>query len=127
MSSSIRFFICGSALRGEPDHGVLEDAVFLGEIRTAPEYRMHSVDGRHPAVFLVDRDGVAIAGELYELTPEQHRRLLGQEPPGLYEDDVVLEDRTRARAMLFPRALVEERGYPDVSSRGGWRGGERAP
>lgn len=39
-----RFFICGSDMRGEPDHAVLEGARFLGEVQTAPVYRMHSVN-----------------------------------------------------------------------------------
>jgi gamma-glutamylaminecyclotransferase len=120
LSLTIRFFICGSALRGQPDHAVLEGATFLREVLTAPRYRIHSVKDAHPAVYLVERDGVSVAGELYELTAEQHERLLAQEPPGLYEDDVVFEDGSTARAMLFPRAFVEERGYADISSYGGW-------
>lgn len=120
MSPTIRFFICGSALRGQPDHGVLQGAKFLGEIRTAPRYRMLSVNNAHPGVSMVKRDGVPLAGELYELTPAQHERLLAQEPPDLYEDDVILEDGSTARAMLFPRSLVEECGYSDISSYGGW-------
>lgn len=116
----IRFFICGSALRGQPDHGVLEETRFLGAIRTAPGYRMHSVDGRHPGIYRVSAGGVAILGELYELTGEQHEALLAQEPPGLYEEDVALEDGSFARAMLFPRDVVEARGYADVSEFGGW-------
>jgi gamma-glutamylaminecyclotransferase len=120
MSSAIRFFICGSALHGQPDHRILEGATFLREVRTAPRYRIHSVADTHPAVYGVERDGVAVTGELYELTVAQHATLLAQEPPGLYEDDVLLEDGSTARAMLFPRAVVEDRGYADISWYGGW-------
>ena len=116
----MRFFICGSALREQPDHGVLDGVAFLGEARTAPHYRMHSVNGKHPGVYRVDDGGVSLAGELYDFTPAQHAALLAQEPPGLYEDDVILEDGSSARAMLFSRALIEERGYPDISHHGGW-------
>ena len=116
----MRFFICGSALRGQPDHGVLDGVKFLGEARTEPRYRMHSVNDKHPAVYQVDDGGVSLAGELYDFTPEQHAALLAQEPPGLYEDDVMLADGSVARAMLFPRALVEQHGYPDISRHGGW-------
>ncbi|HEY1656245.1 MAG TPA: gamma-glutamylcyclotransferase [Candidatus Tumulicola sp.] len=122
----IRFFICGSALRGQPDHAVLEEARFLGEARTESRYRIHSVDDVHPAVYAVERDGVAIAGELYELTHAQYLALLAREPPNLYEDDVALEDGSHARAMLFPRGLVEERGCADISSYGGWAAYKRA-
>ena len=120
MTGAIRFFICGSALRGQPDHHVLDGARFLGEQRSAPRYRMHTVDDRHPAVYEVINDGVAVLGELYELSRDQHRALLAQEPPNLYEGDIVLEDGSRARAMLFPRGLVDERRYPDISRFGGW-------
>lgn len=120
MNSTVRFFICGSALRGQPDHGVLDGVTFLGEAFTAPSYRMHSVNDVHPAVYAVERDGVSIAGELYELTPAQRLTLLAQEPPGLYEDRVVLEDGSAARAMLFPHDVVVARGYPDISAHRGW-------
>lgn len=116
----IRFFICGSALRGQPDHENLGDATFLCEARTAPQYRMHSTNDIHPAVYRVEHGGIAIAGELYELTPEQHRALLAQEPPDLYEDTIVLEDGSTVRAMLYPRALAEARAYADISEYGGW-------
>jgi len=120
MSDTVRFFICGSALRGQPDHRVLDGARFLGAMRTASRYRMHSVDDRHPAIYEVSNNGVAVLGELYELSRDQHHALLAQEPPNLYETGVVLEDGSRARAMLFPQRLVDERSYPDISQFGGW-------
>lgn len=120
MNDTVRFFICGSVLRGQPDHHVVDEARFLGELRTAPRYRMHSVDGRHPAVYEVSSGGVALLGELYELSRGQYRALLAQEPAHLYEGHVVLADGSQARAMLFPRELVEERLYPDISQFGGW-------
>ena len=120
MNPPIRFFICGSALRGQPDHGNLNGAQFAGEARTAPCYRIHSVNDEHPAVYRVDEDGVSISGELYELTAAQHMALLQAEPPDLYEDAVMLDDGSFAQAMIYPRALVEERGHPDISRYGGW-------
>lgn len=81
---------------------------------------MHSVEGRHPGIYRVPSGGVSVLGELYELTSEQHERLLAQEPPGLHEEQVSLEDGSFARAMLFPRDVIETRGYPDVSEFGGW-------
>jgi gamma-glutamylaminecyclotransferase len=126
VTDTIRFFICGSALRGQPDHHVLTGARFIGEARTAARYRMHSVDGWHPAVYRVSTGGVSLGGELYELSPALHDALLAQEPPGLYEDDVILEDGSIARAMCFPRDVVEERGYPDISTYGSWTAYKRA-
>lgn len=116
----MRFFICGSALRGQPDHKNLGEAKFLGEVRTAPKYRLHSVRDQHPGVFEAESDGVSIAGELYEFTDEQHEHLLANEPPDLYEAPIELEDGSMVNAMIYPRHLIEERGFQDISHHGGW-------
>jgi len=117
----VRFFICGSALRGQPDHKNLGDAKFLGEARTAPRYRLHSVRDQHPGIYEVESGGISIAGELYEFTPEQHEQLLESEPPDLYEAPIVLDDGSSVSAMIYPRSLIEERGYKDISEYGGWK------
>jgi gamma-glutamylaminecyclotransferase len=114
------FFICGSALRGQPDHGNLGDARFLREAKTKPLYRLHSVEDKHPGIYEVGDGGVSIAGEVYELTDEQHANLLASEPPDLYEAPVQLEDGSSVNAMIYPRELIEQRGYKDISQHGGW-------
>lgn len=116
----MRFFICGSALRGQPDHKNLDDAKFLGEARTASRYRLHSVRDQHPGIYEVDSGGISIAGELYEFTPEQHEHLLENEPRDLYEAPIVLDDGSTASAMIYPRTLIVERGFQDISEYGGW-------
>ena len=116
----MRFFICGSALRGQPDHANLGDAKFLGEAQTAPKYRLHSVKDQHPGVYEVPQGGVSIKGELYEFTDEQHAHLMANEPPDLYEAPVELSDGSFVNAMVYPRALIDERGYQDISHHGGW-------
>jgi gamma-glutamylaminecyclotransferase len=116
----MHFFICGSALRGQPDHGNLGSAKFVREAKTAPRYRLHSVEDKHPGIYEVAEGGISIAGEVYELTDEQHRDLLASEPPNLYEAPIELDDGSTVMAMIYPRALIEERGYRDVSEYGGW-------
>lgn len=116
----MRFFICGSALRGQPDHGNLQDAVFLGEARTAPRYRLHSVNDQHPGIFEVPEGGISIAGELYELTDAQHAHLISTEPPNLYEAPIELDDGERVSAMIYPAELIERLGWRDISDYGGW-------
>lgn len=115
------FFICGSALRGEPDHGNLGDARFLGEAFTAPKYRMVSVNGLHPGIYEVDAGGVSIAGELYELTDAQHRSLISAEPPNLYESSIELRDGSAVSAMLYPIERIEALGLSDISEFGSWQ------
>lgn len=114
------FFICGSALRGQPDHGNLGSARFVREAKTKPIYRLHSVEDQHPGIYEVAEGGVAIAGEIYEMTDEQHAHLLATEPPNLYEAPIQLDDGSRVNAMIYPRELIEQRGYRDISQYGGW-------
>ncbi len=116
----MQFFICGSALRGQPDHGNLSGARFVREARTKPIYRLHSVDDQHPGIYEVGEGGVSIAGEVYEMSDEQHAHLLATEPPNLYESPVQLDDGSSVNAMIYPREMIEQRGYPDISEHGGW-------
>ncbi|MEO0408597.1 MAG: gamma-glutamylcyclotransferase [Cyanobacteria bacterium P01_A01_bin.135] len=114
-------FICGSALRGQPDHQNLQSATFLRAANTTPSYRLHAVkDGWHPGIYAVDSDGISIPGELYQLTAEQYQYLLANEPPHMYPAEVTLEGGGSAIAMLYPQALIEEQGWPDISEYGGW-------
>jgi gamma-glutamylcyclotransferase (GGCT)/AIG2-like uncharacterized protein YtfP len=116
----MQFFICGSALRGQPDHGNLGGATFVRETKTKPIYRLHSVRDQHPGIYEVAEGGVSIAGEIYEMSDEQHAALLASEPPDLYEAPIQLEDGTSVPAMIYPRELIEERGFADISHFGGW-------
>jgi gamma-glutamylaminecyclotransferase len=116
----MRFFICGSALRGQPDHHNLAGATFVGEATTAPRYRLHSVNDQHPGIYEVPTGGIAIAGEIYEMSDEQHAHLISTEPPNLYEAPIVLADGTPVNAMIYPRDLIEKNGFQDISHYGGW-------
>ena len=120
-NSPIRFFICGSALRGQPDHQNLLAAKFISAARTQPNYRLHAAaDGWHPAIYEVVENGISIPGEVYELTAEQYEHLLSTEPPNMYPAEIRLEDGERLTAMLYPRELVEKYNWPDISAYGGW-------
>jgi gamma-glutamylcyclotransferase (GGCT)/AIG2-like uncharacterized protein YtfP len=116
----VRFFICGSALTGQPDHKNLGAAKLVGEAQTAPKYRLHSVRGEHPGIYEVAQGGVSIKGEIYEMSEEQHAHLISTEPPDLYEAPIELEDGSQVSAMLYPRDLIMQRNYPDISQYGGW-------
>lgn len=114
-------FICGSALRGQPDHGNLQDARFIREASTVPSYRLHAVkDGWHPGIYPVEAGGVSIPGELYALTAAQYEHLVSTEPPHMYPAEVALEGGGRAIAMLYPEDLIKAHSWPDISHLGGW-------
>ena len=122
----MRFFICGSALTGQPDHKNLGDAKLVGDTQTAAKYRLYSVRGEHPGIYEVVEGGVSIKGEIYEMSDAQHARLISSEPPDLYESPIELEDGSKISAMFYPRELVVERKYPDISQYGGWAAFKKA-
>lgn len=119
-SNTKRVFICGSALRGQPDHQNLGAAVFIRAAATQPRYRLHSANGWHPAIYEVESGGISIPGEVYELTIADFDYLAANEPPNMYPSDVVLEDGEVLTAFLYPKELIEQNGFPDISHLGGW-------
>lgn len=120
-SSSKVVFICGSALRGQPDHDNLQAATFVSEAQTAPKYRLHAVkEGWHPGIYQTETNGISILGELYAMTAEQYEYLKANEPPHMYPEEVELADGGVAIAFLYPKELIEQEGWPDISDHGGW-------
>ncbi|NJO81069.1 MAG: gamma-glutamylcyclotransferase [Cyanobacteria bacterium RM1_2_2] len=114
-------FICGSALRGQPDHLNLQSAQFVKETKTRPLYRLHAAEnGWHPAIYQVETGGISIPGEIYEMTIEQFDHLAANEPPHMYPTEVLLEDGDSATAFFYPQELIEKHNWPDISSYGGW-------
>jgi gamma-glutamylcyclotransferase (GGCT)/AIG2-like uncharacterized protein YtfP len=122
----MRFFICGSALTGQPDHKNLGEAKLTGPAQTAAKYRLHSVRGEHPGIYEVAEGGISIKGEVYEMSDAQHAHLISTEPPDLYESPIELEDGSKVSAMIYPRKLIEDRNYPDISQYGGWAAFKKA-
>lgn len=116
-----RIFICGSALRGQPDHQNLQNAVFIKEATTQPRYRLHTAEnGWHPAIYEMQAGGISIPGEVYELTQAEFDDLAANEPPHMYPNDIVLEDGEVLTAFFYPQELVEQYHWPDISHHGGW-------
>jgi gamma-glutamylcyclotransferase (GGCT)/AIG2-like uncharacterized protein YtfP len=120
-SSVKRVFICGSALQGQPDHKNLQSAKFIKQAATLPHYRLHAAgNGWHPAIYEVAEGGISIPGEVYELTLKQYEHLSSTEPPNMYPGDVILEDGEVLTAFLYPKELVEQYNWLDISDYGGW-------
>jgi gamma-glutamylaminecyclotransferase len=120
-----RIFICGSALRGQPNHENLGNAKFIKAAHTIPNYRIHAAeDGWHPAIYEVAPEnldaGISIPGEVYELSLEEFEYLSKNEPPHMYPSDVTLEDGELLTAFLYPRELIEKHQWQDISDLGGW-------
>ena len=113
-------FVNGTLMRGLKLNGNLDGATFLGEFRTAPAYRIHSIGDVHPGMYRVDEGGIAVPGELYEVPDDVLELVEAGEPPNLYRGPVELEDGRIVPGILYPRELAEGH-HPDISSYGGWR------
>lgn len=113
-------FVNGTLMRGLELHDNLAGAEFEEEIATAPSYRVHSIGDVHPGMYRVDEGGVAVAGELYQVTPSVLLRVIEGEPAGLYRGPVTLADGRVVPGILYDQDMAME--HPDISQYGGWRG-----
>jgi adenine/guanine/hypoxanthine permease len=113
-------FVNGTLMRGLALHANLEGATFLEEVRTAPNYRLHSIGDRHPGMHRVASGGVAVLGELYRLSAEILDRVIQGEPPGLYVGPVELADGREVPGILFAAESLRPTDR-DISAHGGWR------
>jgi gamma-glutamylcyclotransferase (GGCT)/AIG2-like uncharacterized protein YtfP len=118
--AAFELFVNGTLMRGLTLHDNLAGAEFLGEAWTAPVYRLHSIDDRHPGMFEVAEGGVSVAGELYQVPDEVWRRVEAGEPPNLYRGRVRLADGREVWGILYPRQLAEGR-HRDISVHRDWR------
>jgi gamma-glutamylaminecyclotransferase len=92
-----RLFVYGTLMQGEPGHGVLSGARFVGAARTQARYTLVEL-GAHAG--LLDEGGGAVVGELYEL---DRRGMLAcdkhcDHPARFHRDWIQLDDGTRAYA-----------------------------
>jgi gamma-glutamylcyclotransferase (GGCT)/AIG2-like uncharacterized protein YtfP len=119
-------FLTGDGMRGGRLHQHIAGATFVGERRTLPRYRFHSVRDEFPALCPVAEGGGPIVGELYDVPMAKLRDLLAREPPELELSIVELEaGDPRAAQLSFGMVLRREerdRGlYADITAYGGWR------
>lgn len=121
--SGFALFVNGTLMRGLHLHDNLRGAPFLGVYRTAPRYRLHSIDDIHPGMYCLAADepgGTAVQGELYFIADTLWPELEAGEPPHLYRGWVLLQDGSEVWGMLYPRERAEGH-HPDISATGDWR------
>ena len=111
----------GTLMRGLELNRNLVDAgaTFVRETRTAPVYRLWSVEDRHPAMLRVHEGGVAVAVEVWSVPAAGLAAILLAEPPGLSIGKVTLEDGSETLGVLGEPELC--RGMLEITAYGGWR------
>ena len=113
-------FVNGTLMRGLALHKNLDGAEFIGTVRTAPVYRLFSIDDVHPGMFEVESGGISVAGEIYRMSDDVLARVEAGEPPDLYRGPVKLSDGRTVDGILYPRELAEGR-HKDISDFADWR------
>ena len=122
MSELVHLFVNGEAMSGRSIHHAIADAMFLGDVATAPRYRFFSVRDEFPGLFLVEQGGLSVPGELYEIDYATIRdRLLPEEPPELELSIIELADGAGALTMHLRKTELGAPGVVDISALGGWR------
>jgi len=117
----IDFAVNGTLMRGLELNVNLQKvgAVFVREDRTAPIYRLWSINDRHPAMLRVSTDGQAIALEIWSITADALGTILQSEPAGLCIGKIALADGQEVLGVLGEPFLCE--GQREITSFGGWR------
>jgi gamma-glutamylcyclotransferase (GGCT)/AIG2-like uncharacterized protein YtfP len=116
-------FVNGTLMRGLKLHPNMGNSQFLGEFRTTPHYRVHSIGDVHPGMYRLENSeagGAGIVGELYLVEEEIWKAIEAGEPPNLYRGLIELEDGRTVYGILYPRELAEGK-HPDITEFGGWR------
>jgi hypothetical protein len=111
----------GTLMRGLELNGNLlaAGASFVREARTAPVYRLWSIEDRHPAMLRVATGGAAIAIEVWDVPPAGLADILIKEPAGLCIGKVALDDGSEPLGVLGELALCD--GQREITGYGGWR------
>ena len=86
---AFELFVNGTLMRGLTLHPNMGNSLFLGEFRTVPHYRLHTINNIHPGMYRLEEDesgGVAVRGELYLVEDEVWR---GRLEARLTQDEVL--------------------------------------
>ena len=99
-------FVNGTLMRGLQLNGNLTGARFIGEGRTMPCYRIHTIGDVHPGMYRDDHVGSSVPGELYDVPDDLLKQIEEREPPGLYIGEVDLQGIGSVRGVLYPQPLA---------------------
>ncbi|MGC3989997.1 MAG: hypothetical protein QM796_10030 [Chthoniobacteraceae bacterium] len=121
MSDHIELAVNGTLMRGlELNPNMLAvGAVFLREAETVPNYRIYSINDRHPGMVRVREGGVSVPVEVWGVPPSGLGSILLNEPPGLSIGKVTLADGAEVLGVLAEPILCESQR--EITKWKGWR------
>lgn len=117
----VRMFVNGQALSGGSLNHALAGGRLIGAVDTAAKYRFYSVRDEFPGLHPVASGGVAVPGEIYQVSYRLLQdMLLPREPPELELGVVELADGSGSLSMRMRAEAIGGPGVTDISDRGGW-------
>lgn len=121
LENSVLIAVNGTLMQGlELNKNLLQvGAKFIRETHTDSNYRLWSINDRHPGMLRSENGGKEIHLEIWELSPEGLVTILHQEPPGLCLGHIVLSDGQNILGILAEPYLVENQ--KEITKWGGWR------
>ncbi|MEM9163630.1 MAG: glutamyl-tRNA amidotransferase [Cyanobacteria bacterium P01_F01_bin.4] len=121
MTETLKLAVNGTLMQGlELNPNLLNvGATFEREAKTAPTYRIWSIDDCYPAMVKVKAGGVAVALEVWQVPLAGLGIVLSQEPPGLAIGKVTLHDGEEVLGVIGEPLTVE--GKKEITEYGGWR------
>jgi hypothetical protein len=94
-------------------------ATFVREDVTVPNYRLFSINDRHPGMYRVPSGGVGVAVEVWSVPNAGLAEILIKEPAGLSIGKVSLASGDEVLGVLAEPILCD--GQREISEFGGWR------
>lgn len=114
-------FLNGEGMQGGSAHRHIAGSSFVGEVRTAPDYRFLAFGEEFPGLLPVAQDGGSIVGELYDVPMDKLQQLLRAEPPELELSIVTLAGGTLSFGMVVRSDLDANSSTTDITEVASWR------
>jgi hypothetical protein len=99
---------------------LLEGASFVEAVRTAPRYRLFSLDG-FPVLVEDAAGGRGLDAQVWEVSDELWQRIVASEPPEMTPAAIELEDGRRVETLVGPLPWLEAGGAVEVTDYESWK------
>jgi gamma-glutamylcyclotransferase (GGCT)/AIG2-like uncharacterized protein YtfP len=116
-----RLAVNGTLMRGMPlnNNFLRVGAKFLREEKSAPFYRLWSINDQYPAMLRDEAGGSPISLEIWKISDSGVLSILAIEPPGLCIGKVELASGNIVLGVIGEPHIIS--GQKEITSFGGWR------
>lgn len=116
----VSMLVVGQGMRGGVLASHLSDGRLIGEVETAPRYRMYAFPAGFPGLQRVETGGRGLPGELYTISYRNLNALIRLEPPQLEMAIIELSDGAHCLGMVARPEALHLPNVVDITDLGGW-------